>query len=256
MIGRWRLGDDDLRMNEPAGTEGRKVEDLRLRQIVHGCTRKEPFVPVNQDDDLLRLQHSGKVPERPRSSSQYGLKTISLSTGRSSTSAVNRVPIPIGASASQQGRPTSVPKRHTLRWPVRRQKAIVSGRASSPIDGRGPAAQVDAALDIMPGRGDELPFPLSSAASHHACELEVSGQAGSGHIGGADDKASAAAAQLEQNLGMEDAFGHRAGNRVVATGILRQEGCTIELIGKHTRIGQEDIVIAAGTAETGKRDVL
>lgn len=54
---------------------------------------------------------------------------------------------------------------------------------------------------------------------------------------------------------MEDAFGRRAGNRVVATSILR-EGCTIELIGEHTRIGQEDIVIAAGAAETRKGDVL
>jgi hypothetical protein len=44
MIGNSCLGDDGLRIDEPAVTEGRKVEDLRLRQIVQGCTRKEPFV--------------------------------------------------------------------------------------------------------------------------------------------------------------------------------------------------------------------
>jgi hypothetical protein len=89
--------------------------------------------------------------------------------------------------------------------------------------GEGLLLRVDTALDILPRRGDELPFPaVVDCASRHTCQLEVSGQAGSGHIGGADDKASASAAQLKRDLGMEDAFGRRAGNGVVTSGMLRE----------------------------------
>jgi len=113
------------------------------------------------------------------------------------------------------------------------------------------------ALDILPGGRDELPFPaIVGCATHHACQFEIPGQAGSGHIGGANDNPSAAAAQLNQNLGMEDTSGRCAGNRVVASGILRQRRCTIKRIGEHTRIGQQDIVVAAGATETRKGDVL